>query len=233
MNIFITGGTSGIGKSIVELLSLSGHNVVFVGRDAKRGADVEQISGGTFIRADLSNMQECARAVDEYFQLYDTCDVLINNAGLWTEGKLEAADPKEIEKVIEINTLSPIIITQYMVSKIRSLQNSEKQENAKILFINSIAGLNAKAERSVYNASKWAITGFARSLNLELGKEKISVTNICPGYVQTELFDHAGYSREIHGAMEPSNVAEAVQYIINLPNDVNIGEISIKPTSYV
>lgn len=232
MNILVTGGTSGIGKSTVELLSLSGHNVVFVGRNQERGAEVEQISGATFIAADISKPQECERVTNEYFSIFDTCDVLINNAGLWTEGKLETIDVEEIEKVLIINTLSPIVLTRYMLPKMKKAIEDKQQTSARIIFINSQAGLIAKAQRATYNASKWAITGFARSLALEVAQDNIGITNFCPGYIATELFDHAGYPRDTTGAIEPTDIAETIKYILDMPQNISINEIGIKPTTY-
>jgi short-subunit dehydrogenase len=231
MNVLVTGGTSGIGKAIVELLSLSNHNVVFSGRDQQRGADVEQMSGASFVRADLSLVSDCERLVEEYFAMYDTCDVLINNAGLWSEGKLVDTSIDEIEKVFAINAVAPIVLTKLVVEKMLAVK--EPQAARRIIFVNSIAGLNSKAEREVYSSSKWAITGFARGLTAELAPEGIGVTNLCPGAVATELFNHGGYPRDTSDMMDPDAVAQAVEYIISLPSSVVINEMLIKPTSYI
>ncbi|HMS24339.1 MAG TPA: SDR family oxidoreductase [Acidimicrobiia bacterium] len=232
MNILITGGTSGVGRCVVECLTKEGHAVAFVGRNEDRGREVAQSTGATFIAADITSATECERVTEVFFAHFDQCDVLINNAGLWTQGNLIDAPVKEIEDVLAINTLSPIILTKYFLEHIEKAVDSKAQGSARIIFVNSLAGLNAKAQRSVYFASKWAITGFARSLSIELGPKNIAVTNVCPGYINTELFEHGGYPRDASDAMDPHAVADAIAYILSLPSEVQIGEITIKPTKY-
>lgn len=233
MNVFVTGGTSGIGRCLVERLAKDGHAVVFVGRNQQRGQEVAQSAGATFIAADITVASECERVTKEYYELFSTCDVLINNAGLWTEGPLTSAPVKEIEDVFSINSVSPILLTQQFVRRMEKSIDGGHQTGARILFINSMAGLNAKADRSVYFATKWAITGFARSLALELSPKNIGVTNVCPGYINTELFDHAGYPRDASDALDPNWVADAISYVIALPEGVHISEFTIKPTTYI
>lgn len=233
MNILVTGGTSGIGRCLVKRLTKDGHSVVFVGRNKERGQEVSQITGAPFIEADITVAAECERVTNEYYELFSTCDVLINNAGLWTEGPLTSAPVKEIEDVFAINSISPILLTQQFVRRIEKALDAGQQKGARILFINSLAGLNAKADRSVYFATKWAITGFARSLALELAPKNIGVTNVCPGYINTELFDHGGYPRDASDALDPQAVADAIAYVVDLPDGVHISEFTIKPTTYI
>lgn len=233
MNIFITGGTSGIGRCAVETLTTQGHNVTFVGRNSERGAEVSSTTGATFVQADLTQSSECERVTEEYFSRVSHCDALVNNAGLWTQGNLIDADVSEIHDVFAINTLSPVILTRYFLTHLSSDVKSGKQTGARIVFVNSMAGLSTKAERSVYFATKWAITGFARSLALELAPENIAVTNLCPGYINTELFDHGGYPRDASEALDPVHVAEAISHVISLPDGVHISEMTIKPTQYI
>lgn len=231
MNILVTGGTSGIGKAIVELLTINNHAVVFTGRNEQRGSDIALATGAHFIQADLLHLQECSRIVEEFYSLHDTCDVLINNAGVWSEGKLVDTPVEEIEKVFAINSLAPIVLTKAVVEKM--LTTKELGTTPRVIFVNSIAGLNSKAEREVYSASKWAITGFARGLTQELAPEGIGVTNLCPGAVDTELFNHGGYPRDTSDMMNPASVAQAVDYVISQPASVVVNELLIKPTTYI
>ena len=231
MKILITGGTSGIGKAIVKDLA-NDHDVAFIGRNEDRGTALAEETGAHFLKADLTDAQECAFVVDKFYGLYGQCDVAILNAGLWTEGAIEEADADEINKVFEINTISPVVFTSEIVKRMKKSIESGEQKSARILFTNSQAGLAPKALRSVYNASKWAITGFARSLSLELSPDNIGVTNLCPGYVGTELFENAGYPRDTDGSMAPDNIASAVRFIVELPAEVTVNEFGIKPTLY-
>lgn len=233
MNILVTGGTSGIGRCVVERLTKDGHNVAFVGRNTQRGKEVVDATGATFFAADLSDVSDCERIAREYFSEYGFCDVLINNAGLWTQGPLTSTPVKEIQDVFAINSVSPIVLTHQFLQYMEKAIDAGEQKGARILFVNSLAGLNAKADRSVYFATKWAITGFARSLALEVAPKNIAVTNVCPGYINTELFDHGGYPRDASDALDPQAVADAISYVIELPDGVHVTEFTIKPTLYI
>ena len=233
MNVLITGGTSGIGKCLVERFTREEFNVTFVGRNKERGSEVAKNTGATFIEADISNVEGCQIVFDEFYKDYKNCDVLINNAGLWTQGPLVQAHLAEIQDVLAINTLAPIILTRLFLERIESEVDKKNQNSARIFFVNSMAGLNAKADRSVYFASKWAITGFARSLSMELSPKNIAVTNVCPGYINTELFDNGGYPRDSSDALDPNAVADSIFYAATLPDGVQVGEITIKPTKYI
>ncbi len=233
MKVLITGGTSGIGKKTVELLSSNGHEVIFSGRDEKRAKHLEQATGAQFILCDISTVEGCAHLTQQYFDLHESCDVLINNAGLWSEGTIDNTSVREIEKVFAINTIAPIILSKYFIAKMKDSIDSGIQDHSKLIFVNSIAGLTSKAQREVYSSSKWAITGFTRGLSDELSEHKISVTNLCPGAVDTELFEHGGYPRDTSSMMDPIAVANAIKYIVDQPRDVKIKELAIQPSNYI
>jgi len=233
MKIFITGGTSGIGKQTVELLSTQSHQVIFSGRDQKRGDELAMSTNSEFIRGDISTCEGCEDLANRYFELHAHCDVLINNAGIWTEGTIGDTSVQEIEKVFSINSIAPIILSKLFIAKMDEHIQEGSQEYGRIIFVNSVAGLTSKAEREVYCASKWAITGFTKGLSQELSDHKISITNLCPGSVDTELFDNGGYPRDTSAMMDPKVVANAIGYIINQPADVQIQELVVHPTSYI
>lgn len=232
MKIFITGGTSGIGKQTVELLVSSSHEVIFSGRDADRGNKIAIATGAKFIQGDLFTIDGCKKLADQYFQAQDYCDVLINNAGIWTEGTLEDTSDEEITNVFSVNSIAPIVLSKYFSSKMKVSIKAGNQDYARLVFVNSIAGLTSKAEREVYCATKWAITGFARGLSQELSPHKISVTNLCPGSIDTELFNHGGYPRDTSGMMDAAIVANSIKYIVDQPGNVQISELALHPTSY-
>lgn len=98
-----------------------------------------------------------------------------------------------------------------------------------IINIVSQAGLQPKAERSVYNASKYAMTGFTRSMELELKESGIRVVGIYPGKVNTRLFSKTGIEKNMSDAIQPENIASLVSFVLSQPKDVI--EISVISTS--
>ena len=97
-----------------------------------------------------------------------------------------------------------------------------------IININSQAGINHKAERVVYNASKWGVTGFSKSLQDEVAKYGIRVTDVMPGMMKTEMFSRMNIEKNMVNGLDTKEVARLIQFIIDTPSDVMIPEIGIK-----
>lgn len=108
--------------------------------------------------------------------------MLVNNAGLWIQGPLEENDPAHIADVIKVNTLGVIYGTKAVIPFMK------KKGRGDIIQINSQGGFYAKAERAVYEPSKWAITGFTKGIQKELAPFGIRVTGIYPGKFDSQLF---------------------------------------------
>jgi 3-oxoacyl-[acyl-carrier protein] reductase len=187
-NVVVTGGSRGIGLAIAQRLAAAGYNVIAVARresDALRdaiGDVVKQGSGGLHFRAfDLSETDAIPSFVkglrDEFGAIYG----LINNAGIGTEGLLATQHNSEIEALLRLNVLSPIILTKYIVRQMMA------DGGGRIINMSSIIATTGYNGLSVYGASKAAATGFTRSLAREVGKLGITVNAIAPGFVDTEL----------------------------------------------
>lgn len=149
-------------------------------------------------------------------------DCVINNAGLWIEGPLDELDPARIHEVLEVNTLGTINLTKAV------LPGMKQQKAGRIININSQAGLYTKAERGVYNASKWAITGFTKSLQEELAPFGIGVTGMYPGKLNTDLFKKAGNEKNMADALDPTEVAKTIEFILGLDDTTLFPEVGIQ-----
>lgn len=102
------------------------------------------------------------------------------------------------------------------------------QKQGLIININSQAGWYAKEERTVYNTTKWGMTGFTKSLQPELAKYGISVTDVHPGKMKTEMFKKLGIEKSMNDAVDPTEVARVINFLIETNPQVNIPEIGIK-----
>jgi 3-oxoacyl-[acyl-carrier protein] reductase len=186
-NVLVTGGSRGIGLAIARRLAAASYDVIAVARresDELRAAIAEfgASSGGISFRAfDLSATDEIPAFVkslrDEFGPLYG----LVNNAGLGTEGLLATMHNSQIEALVRLNVLSPIVLTKYVVRHMMA------DGEGRIVNISSIIASTGYNGLSVYGATKAAATGFTRSLAREVGKVGITVNAIAPGFITTEL----------------------------------------------
>lgn len=183
-NVLVTGGSRGIGLAIATRLASAGFNVIAAARReseelaaAKRDAD-----GRLHFRAcDLAVIDAIPAFAkmlrDEFGPVYG----LVNNAGLGTEGLLATMHNSEIEALVQLNVLSPIILSKYVVRQMMA------DGEGRIINISSIIASTGYNGLSVYGATKAAATGFTRSLAREVGKVGITVNAIAPGFIDTEL----------------------------------------------
>jgi 3-oxoacyl-[acyl-carrier protein] reductase len=187
-NVVVTGGSRGIGLAISKRIAAAGYHVIAVARhesDELREAIravVEQGVGGLRFRAfDLSEIGAIPAFVktlrDEFGAIYG----LVNNAGIGTEGLLATMHNSDIEAVLRVNALSPIVLTKYIVRHMMA------DGAGRIINMSSIVASTGYNGLSVYGASKAAATGFTRSLAREVGKLGITVNAIAPGFIDTEL----------------------------------------------
>lgn len=225
--IVITGGSEGLGKAIARRLAGDHRVIILATNEDKLKATAQEI-GCDFMVCDITKYDQIERAVKQISKKYKKIDVLINNAGLWITGELINNDPEQIRKLLEVNTLGTMWFAHAVIPIMK------KQRSGLIINIFSDAGLRPKAERTVYNASKYAITGFTKSLEMELGKYGIGVTGIYPSKIKTKIFEKAGADIDLSDAsdaIESSEVARAVEFVISLdlPNVIPHLEIRHLP----
>ncbi|MGH9929037.1 MAG: SDR family NAD(P)-dependent oxidoreductase [Pyrinomonadaceae bacterium] len=183
----VTGGSRGIGRAIVELLSESGaHVVVNYVKDeeaaeatvnAARGSGVEAIS----FRADVANPLQAQQLVDTAMAHFQRIDILVCNAGIWEGAPLEEMLEQLWDRTMDINLKGTWTVCRAVVSQMK------KQGSGKIVIITSTAGQRGEANYSNYAASKGAQIAFAKSLAEELGEWGINVNAVAPGWVDTEM----------------------------------------------
>lgn len=221
--VVITGGTDGLGATLAKHLA-SQYNVVILGKNADKARHVAESIGCTYVVADVRDAHSLKRAAEEIKERFHRVDRLVNNAGVWIQGRLLDNDVEQIEEVIQVNTLGVIYSTQAFLPLM----------TAGTLIVNVIshAGLTAKAERTIYNTSKWAITGFTKSLELELAPLHIRVAGFFPGAFQTALFEKAGNPRDMSKALKVETVASSLADIIQTPDSVLITDTIIRSMEY-
>ena len=161
-HVLITGGSDGIGKLTAKKLVEAGYNVTILSHDTDKTKATANEIRCAFVVADVSIGEEAAGAVKLAEEQNGPIDILINNAGIWLSRPISEATPEEMKRVIDVNTLGTMYYTQAVAVGMK------KRGQGRIINVNSQAGIYAHPNRSVYHASKWAITGFTKALQEEL-----------------------------------------------------------------
>ncbi|MDJ0723265.1 MAG: SDR family oxidoreductase [Desulfobacterales bacterium] len=195
-NILVTGGSRGIGAAIVRRMAYDGASVGFTyGRSAADARDLERTltAEGVTARAYPADAQKpAAMAVlmDRFIEDFTRLDVLVNNAGVFSRGSIGAIDPDEYARVMQINVAAVFALTNAAVRVM--------QPGSRIINISSVLGERAAvAGLGIYNASKFALTGFSRSWAKDLGAQGILVNAVQPGPINTESNPEDGDKAEI------------------------------------
>lgn len=220
--ILITGGNDGLGKALAVKINAENH-VVIVGRQERRLREVADSIGCGWFVCDVRDPNQVERVVEEIASKYRAIDILVNNAGVIVNGELVDTRNEDIENVIATNTLGSIYMTKAV------LRHMTKRKSGKIINVVSQSGLNARAERSVYNASKFALTGFTKALQQEAAQYGVSVAGFYPGTIETDFFRKAGIERN-GPTVSTDDAARALEFMISYSDDVTITELGIKPT---
>src|SRR6478736_1316416 len=175
--VLITGGSSGIGKSIGNFLHQKGFTVYGTSRNP------EKVTGSVFplVALDVRNSESIKSAVAEVIGLSGRIDVLINNAGVGITGPLEEIPASEIKNNFETNLFGPIEMMKAVLPQMRS------QKSGLIINVTSIAGYMGLPYRGVYSASKGALELITEALRMEVKSFGINITNVAPGDFATNI----------------------------------------------
>lgn len=183
----ITGGSRGIGKAVVDLLSSFGTKIVvnYLRDEHAANTTVEMVRarGGdaAAIQADVSQLAEAERLVNETLERFGRIDFLICNAGIWEGDQVEAISEELWEKTIGINLKGTWAVCRAAVPVMK------RQKSGRIVIVSSTAGQRGEAHYSNYAASKGGQISFAKSLSSELASFGINVNGVAPGWVETEM----------------------------------------------
>lgn len=219
--IVITGGSEGLGKAIAKRLIKDNKVIIISNNEEKLKKTATEIQCD-YVVCDVTNYKQIENAIDTILKKYINIDILINNAGVWLEGDLTENTFEKISNCIDVNTKGPIYMTKAV------LPNMYKNKSGLIINVCSQASFDNDDYSVVYNASKWAMRGFNRSIQRDISKKGVKVTGFYPGFMQTNLFKKAGNDYDTSTGLEVEKVAKAIEYIINVDSDVIIPEMGIK-----
>lgn len=219
-NVIVTGGSRGLGLAIVGRLAARGDRVIAVARsqsEALRQAMSERPDGIMFAACDLSETETIGPLVSRLRKEVGPVYGLVNNAGLGTGGLLSMMRDADIEALLRVNALAPIVLTKHVV---RSMMSAG---TGRIVNISSIVATHGAKGLSAYAATKAALEGLTRSLAREVGPLGITVNAVAPGFIDTAMTQELGADgREritrrsaLRRMAEPGDVAQAVEYFLS------------------
>lgn len=233
--ILITGASSGIGEGAARLLAAQGHRLVIGARRTDRLAELAQsieAAGGVvrYRELDVTSADDTAAFARFALDVFGRIDVLVNNAGVMPLSPLNALKVDEWNRMIDVNVRGVL----HGIAAV--LPTMEAQEQGQIINISSIGGLSVSPTAAVYCATKFAVRAISDGLRQET--DKIRVTVICPGVVESELADTISDDtartamREFRRiAITPDAIARAIDYAVEQPADVDVSEIVVRPTA--
>ncbi|MBI3855950.1 MAG: SDR family NAD(P)-dependent oxidoreductase [Planctomycetes bacterium] len=225
----VSGAGRGIGRAIAEALAREGMKLVLGGLTPERleqaarelraaGAEVETVAG------DVGDEAVAARLVEAAIRRFGRIDVLVNNAGIGHQGRLEDMAPAEFDRVYRTNVRGPFLLMKAAIPAMR------KQKSGTLVSLASLAGRNPVPMRAAYAATKWALIGLSRSVLQEIRKDGIRVIILEPGSTLTEFGHDAAKMAQAEKLLRPEDVASVLVGALKLPDRATVSEIEIRPT---
>lgn len=186
---FVTGGTRGIGRSIVEKLARDGFIVGFSYVSSEQVADklVEDLKSGGYeafaLKFDVKDSSAVADAFEKIYEDYGRIDVLVNNAGITRDKLFVKMKDEDFDEVIATNLKGVFNCTKQVARRMT------KQRAGSIINLSSLAGLVGNMGQANYSASKAGVIGFTRTLAAEVGPYSVRVNAVAPGFIKTDMTD--------------------------------------------
>jgi len=222
--VIVTGGSRGVGLGIAGKLVAAGHRVIAIARHEgeQLACAIRQQEPGhegllSFTPFDLEDTAGIPGLVKQLRKEFGAIHGLVNNAGLGSSGILASMHDSQIQRLVRLNTVSPIIMTKYVVRAMMA------DGGGRIVNVASIVSFTGYSGLSVYSATKASIVGFTRSLAREVGPLGINVNAVAPGFLDTEMTGSlTGQQHEqivrrsaLQRLAEVDDVANAVEFLLS------------------
>jgi NAD(P)-dependent dehydrogenase (short-subunit alcohol dehydrogenase family) len=214
---FITGASRGVGAAVAKAFHADGMRVALASRSG------DDLGLGLGLECDVRDPAAVSSAVDGAVSEFGGLDVVVANAGVGAYGPFLEMDPDDVEAMIDINLKGTIYTARFTLPHLISSQGD-------FVSLASVAGLRAFPGEAVYNASKFGMLGFTRSLDHELRELGVRATNIAPGGIATDFAMGSGRTPDsVEGMMSAEEVADVVLFAVNQPRGLRMLTVSFRP----
>ena len=225
-SILITGGASGLGAALAQLLAESGAFVT-IGDIQGAQAQADSLNAHGFraqaITFDVGDVDGARRAVDSAIEAFGKLDVLVNNAGTDRTLPMAELSPEAWRRVIDTNLNGPFFLSKYAADHMR------ERGSGHIVNVASTAAKRAWPNASAYHASKWGLLGLSHAMHAELRRSGIKVTAVIAGGMRTPFLLDRFPDIDTATLQDPANVAQAIRALLLLPAETVVGEITVLP----
>jgi short-subunit dehydrogenase len=224
----ISGGSSGLGLEIAELLIKSGKSVLILGRDSDRlAAATMRLNKAS--KNQLSESLNCnigkeedVRKVGNFLKNNSySVEYLFNNAGMGLFMKAHKSDSASIDTIFEANLKGMILLTSMILGL------TPEEDELTIVNIMSTSALLGRAEETIYCAAKWGARGYTEALRTELKGSKRNIIAVYPGGMKTDFWKIPGQNRDITSFMDPAEVAEKIVNAVSVTDKMFVTDITI------
>ena len=190
-NAIVTGASQGLGRAIAVALSASGARVALVARNAEKLAETQKLcvdAGGRadVMAGDVSSKESVEKIIDTVCEEWGQLDIVVNNAGITRDNLLPVMTDEQWDDVIAVNLRGTFLFTR------AASQRMMRKRYGRIINISSVSGLIGNPGQTNYSASKAGVIGMTRSLAKELGKRKVTVNAVAPGFIESEMTEKLG-----------------------------------------
>jgi NADP-dependent 3-hydroxy acid dehydrogenase YdfG len=234
--VVITGASSGIGAAAARTFSQAGHPLLLIARRLDRMENLK-LPNSLAKPVDVLDLAEFDKAVAEAEALYGPTDLLINNAGYMNLEHSAQQSPDEWKKQFEINCVGLLNCTSVIFPEMI------KRKTGTIINVGSTAGRNIYDNHTAYNGTKHAVHAMSEGLRREGSPHNVRVIVVAPGMVDSELTsgtsnqqilaDRESYRQSIDGALSSDDIARAMLFAYQQPQNLCIWELALSPTKQI
>jgi NADP-dependent 3-hydroxy acid dehydrogenase YdfG len=227
--VLITGASSGIGEATARRLADAGHQVFLGARRTDRLVAIGKEIDAGYAELDVTSLESMQGFVEAAHSQYGRVDVLVNNAGVMPLSLVEALRVDEWNQMIDVNLRGVL----HGIAAVLPIMRS--QGAGHIVNISSVSGLRVDPTAAVYSATKYAVRAVSEGLRQE--SREIRVTIVNPGLTRSELADgiqdagvRSAVADQMAIAIPASAIADAINFAITQPPEVDVNELTLRPT---
>jgi NAD(P)-dependent dehydrogenase (short-subunit alcohol dehydrogenase family) len=224
----VTGGSSGIGFAIAEMLLDEGYGVTLAARRPEKLEDAVTKLGGegreiAHVAGNMGSEEVIQEVVGTHRERFGRLDVLVNNAGFGFGAPVGEIPTKRLDMQLEVNLRAIILFYRECVDMLK--QAAGERGSSLVVNTSSISGKFGEAWLSVYSATKAGVVGFTEAMNKEIGGDGVKSCALCPAFVDTPMTDFVKQSVAAEDMIRPADIAEAVRMLLRLSPACVIPEI--------
>jgi NAD(P)-dependent dehydrogenase (short-subunit alcohol dehydrogenase family) len=230
----ITGGSSGIGLAVARMLGEEGFGITL---SARRPDKLEEAADGlrgegfdvNSVPANMASEDDIKALAESHRERFGCLDVLMNNAGVGIGGAIEDAETKKLDMQLDVNLRAVYLMCRETIPLLK--EAGKQPSRALVINTASIAGKSGQGWLAAYSATKFGVVGLSQAMHKELAGDGIKVTALCPGFVDTPMTDWVQEQVPKDQMIQPSDIAEAVRYLLKTSPACIVPEIEfVRPS---